>query len=50
MRDDRDPDLRQVVESFVVFLPCGVMSWIGVRPDLIEQARGINLLCPGRLP
>jgi sterol desaturase/sphingolipid hydroxylase (fatty acid hydroxylase superfamily) len=37
--------LRQpVVEPFSVFLPYGVLSWLGVRPALIEQARGINLL------
>ena len=37
--------LRQpVVEPFSVFLPYGVMSWLGVRPKLIEEARGINLL------
>lgn len=37
--------LRQpVVEPFSVFLPYGVMSWLGVRPNLIEEARGINLL------
>lgn len=37
--------LRQpVVEPFAVFLPYGVMSWLGIRPKLIEEARGINLL------
>ena len=37
--------LRQpVVEPFSVFLPYGVMSYFGVRPKLIEEARGINLL------
>ena len=37
--------LRQpVVEPFSVFLPYGVMSWLGVRPKLIEEARGVNLL------
>jgi sterol desaturase/sphingolipid hydroxylase (fatty acid hydroxylase superfamily) len=37
--------LRQpVVEPFAVFLPYGVMAWLGVRPALIEDARGINLL------
>ena len=37
--------LRQpVVEPFAVFLPYGVMSWLGLRPKLIEEARGINLL------
>ena len=37
--------LRQpVVEPFVAFLPYGVLSWLGVRPSLIERARGVNLL------
>ena len=37
--------LRQpVVEPFSVFLPYGVMSWLGIRPNLIEEARGVNLL------
>jgi sterol desaturase/sphingolipid hydroxylase (fatty acid hydroxylase superfamily) len=37
--------LRQpVVEPFAVFLPYGVMAWLGVRPKLIEHARGVNLL------
>ena len=37
--------LRQpVVEPFAVFLPYGVMSWLGVRPALVEDARGVNLL------
>jgi hypothetical protein len=37
--------LRQpVVEPFSVFLPYGVMSWFGVRPGLVEEARGVNLL------
>lgn len=37
--------LRQpVVEPFVAFLPYGVLAWLGVRPALIENARGINLL------
>jgi len=37
--------LRQpVVEPFAAFLPYGVMAWLGVRPALIEDARGINLL------
>lgn len=37
--------LRQpVVEPFAVFLPYGVLAWLGVRPALIEEARGINLL------
>lgn len=37
--------LRQpVVEPFAFFLPYGLMSWLGVRPKLIEDARGINLL------
>jgi sterol desaturase/sphingolipid hydroxylase (fatty acid hydroxylase superfamily) len=37
--------LRQpVVEPFAVFLPYGVLAWLGVRPALIEDARGINLL------
>jgi sterol desaturase/sphingolipid hydroxylase (fatty acid hydroxylase superfamily) len=37
--------LRQpVVEPFAAFLPYGAMAWLGIRPGLIEQARGINLL------
>jgi sterol desaturase/sphingolipid hydroxylase (fatty acid hydroxylase superfamily) len=37
--------LRQpVVEPFSVFLPYGVLSWGGIRPELVEQARGFNLL------
>ena len=37
--------LRQpVVDVFTVFLPYGLLARLGVRPNLIEQARGINLL------
>ena len=37
--------LRQpVVEPFAVFVPYGLLSWLGVRPAHIEQARGVNLL------
>ena len=37
--------LRQpVVEPFAAFLPYGVLSWLGVRPALVEEARGVNLL------
>jgi sterol desaturase/sphingolipid hydroxylase (fatty acid hydroxylase superfamily) len=36
--------LRQPVSPFGVFVPYGLMAWAGVRPSLIEQARGINLL------
>ena len=37
--------LRQpVVEPFAAFLPYGVLAWLGVRPSLIERARGVNLL------
>jgi sterol desaturase/sphingolipid hydroxylase (fatty acid hydroxylase superfamily) len=37
--------LRQpVAEALGTFLPYGVLAWLGIRPSLIEQARGINLL------
>jgi sterol desaturase/sphingolipid hydroxylase (fatty acid hydroxylase superfamily) len=36
--------LRQPVSPFGVFVPYGLMAWAGVRPSLVEQARGINLL------
>jgi sterol desaturase/sphingolipid hydroxylase (fatty acid hydroxylase superfamily) len=37
--------LRQpVVEPFAAFFPYGVLAWLGVRPSLIERARGVNLL------
>ena len=37
--------LRQpVVEPFTFFLPYGPLARMGVRPNLIQQARGINLL------
>ena len=37
--------LRQpVAESFGVYLPYGWLSRIGVRPGLVFQARGVNLL------
>ena len=37
--------LRQpVAESLVLSVPYGALALLGVRPELIEQARGINLL------
>jgi sterol desaturase/sphingolipid hydroxylase (fatty acid hydroxylase superfamily) len=37
--------LRQpVAGSFTVFVPYGALALLGVRPELIEQARGINLI------
>ena len=37
--------LRQpVAQSFTVFVPYGVLALLGIRPELIEQARGINLI------
>jgi sterol desaturase/sphingolipid hydroxylase (fatty acid hydroxylase superfamily) len=37
--------LRQpVADSLGTFVPYGLMSLLGVRPELIEQARGVNLL------
>jgi hypothetical protein len=37
--------LRQpVAESLVLSVPYGLLALLGVRPELIEQARGINLL------
>jgi sterol desaturase/sphingolipid hydroxylase (fatty acid hydroxylase superfamily) len=36
--------LRQPVSPFGVFVPYGLLARAGVRPSLIEQARGINLL------
>ncbi|MFA5885452.1 MAG: sterol desaturase family protein [Acidimicrobiia bacterium] len=37
--------LRQpVADSFGVFVPYGALALLGIRPDLIEQARGINLI------
>lgn len=37
--------LRQPVsESFGAFVPYGLMALLGVRPELIEQARAINLV------
>lgn len=37
--------LRQpVAGSFGVFLPYGLLALLGIRPQLIEDARGINLL------
>jgi len=37
--------LRQpVANSFGVFVPYGALALLGIRPDLIEQARGINLI------
>jgi sterol desaturase/sphingolipid hydroxylase (fatty acid hydroxylase superfamily) len=36
--------LRQPVSGFGVFMPYGALARLGVRPALIEYARGINLL------
>jgi sterol desaturase/sphingolipid hydroxylase (fatty acid hydroxylase superfamily) len=37
--------LRQpVADAFGVFVPYGVMAGLGFRPELIETARGVNLL------
>jgi sterol desaturase/sphingolipid hydroxylase (fatty acid hydroxylase superfamily) len=37
--------LRQpVAGSLGVFVPYGTLSLLGIRPELVEQARGINLL------
>lgn len=37
--------LRQpVADLFGVFLPYGILSRLGVRPSLVEHARGINLI------
>jgi sterol desaturase/sphingolipid hydroxylase (fatty acid hydroxylase superfamily) len=37
--------LRQpVADSFGTFVPYGLMALLGIRPELIEQARGVNLI------
>jgi len=37
--------LRQpVAEAFGTYLPTGFLALAGIRPELVEQARGINLL------
>lgn len=37
--------LRQpVADSFGVFVPMGILSALGIRPALIEMARGVNLI------
>ncbi len=37
--------LRQpVADTFGTFVPYGVLSWLGVRPHLVLQARAINLI------
>jgi sterol desaturase/sphingolipid hydroxylase (fatty acid hydroxylase superfamily) len=37
--------LRQpVAEAFGTFMPFGALSWFGIRPELVETARGVNLL------
>lgn len=37
--------LRQpVAEALGTFVPYGILSWLGCRPSLIEQARGVNLI------
>ncbi len=37
--------LRQpVADAFGTFVPYGILAWLGIRPSLIEQARGINLI------
>ena len=37
--------LRQpVAENFGLFVPYGLLAWLGVRPRIIETARAINLI------
>ena len=37
--------LRQpVADAFGMFVPMGLLAWAGFRPELIETARGVNLL------
>ena len=37
--------LRQPVsDALGTFAPYGILAWLGIRPELIEQARGINLI------
>lgn len=37
--------LRQpVADSFGIFVPMGILSALGIRPALIEMARGVNLI------
>ena len=36
--------LRQPVSPFGLGVPMGLLSWAGVRPSLVEEARGVNLL------
>ncbi len=37
--------LRQpVADALGTFVPYGLMALLGIRPDLIEQARGVNLI------
>jgi sterol desaturase/sphingolipid hydroxylase (fatty acid hydroxylase superfamily) len=37
--------LRQPVADVLgTFVPYGLLAWLGIRPELIEQARGINLI------
>ena len=36
--------LRQPVSPVVASVPYGLMSWLGVRPALVEHAHGVNLL------
>lgn len=37
--------LRQpVAEALGLFAPYGAMCWFGIRPSLVEMARGVNLL------
>jgi sterol desaturase/sphingolipid hydroxylase (fatty acid hydroxylase superfamily) len=36
--------LRQPVSPFGVWVPYGLLAHLGVRPSIVEQSRGINLL------
>jgi sterol desaturase/sphingolipid hydroxylase (fatty acid hydroxylase superfamily) len=37
--------LRQpVADAFGTFLPYTMLAWLGIRPELIQTARGVNLL------
>ncbi|HMJ75670.1 MAG TPA: sterol desaturase family protein [Iamia sp.] len=37
--------LRQpVADSFGIFVPMGILSALGIRPALVEMARGVNLI------
>jgi sterol desaturase/sphingolipid hydroxylase (fatty acid hydroxylase superfamily) len=36
--------LRQPVSPFGIGVPMGLLAWAGLRPSLIDEARGVNLL------